>query len=94
MLRMPSAELLDQQHDFPCAYTFKVIGRATNEFPARVVAEVRQELQLEDDPPYYCRQTRNGGHVSVTIEPECQSAQQVIAIYARLTGLKELVMLL
>jgi len=94
MLRLPSAELLEQRHSFPCQYTFKVIGRATNNFSARVVAEVRQEMGMEVDPPYYCRTTRNGGHISVTLEPTCESAQQVLAIYARLSGLDELVMLL
>jgi putative lipoic acid-binding regulatory protein len=94
MLRLPSAELLEARHSFPCPYVFKVIGKASNTFTARVVAEVRTELKLEQDPPYHCRTARNGGHISVTLEPTCASAQEVIALYARLSGLDELVMLL
>jgi hypothetical protein len=32
--------------------------------------------------------------VAVTLEPICQSSQQVLAVYARLSGLDGLVMLL
>ena len=54
MLNLPSAELLELRHAFPCTYTFKVIGFADANFTARVIACVRDELQLEQDPPYTC----------------------------------------
>lgn len=94
MLNLPSTELLEARHQFPCRYTFKVIGSSSNNFTARVVAGVRDELRLEVDPPYSLRQTRNGDHISVTLEPMCDSSQQVLAIYGRLTGLDGLVLLL
>lgn len=94
MLQLPSAELLETRHQFPCAFTFKVIGFADSNFTARVVASVRDELQLQTDPPFSLRSTAHGRHVAVTLEPLCNSSQQVLAVYARLSGLDGLVMLL
>ena len=94
MLQLPSAELLETRHQFPCAFTFKVIGYADSNFTARVVSCVRDELQLAADPPFSLRSTAHGRHVAVTLEPLCTSSQQGLAIYARLSGLDGLVMLL
>lgn len=93
-MSLPSAETLEAAHEFPCAYTFKVIGAADGKLTGRIVACVRDELQMDTDPPYSFRTARNGKHVAITLEPECQSAQQVIAIYSRLTGMEGIVMLL
>lgn len=94
MLNLPSAELLELRHAFPCTYTFKVIGFADANFTARVIACVRDELQLEQDPPYTLRSSPHGRHIAVTLEPHCQSSRQVLAIYGRLSGMDGLVMLL
>jgi putative lipoic acid-binding regulatory protein len=94
VLNLPSHELLEMRHTFPCVYTFKVIGYAADNFTARVVACVREELRLETDPPFSLRNTAHGRHVAVTLEPTCESSQQVLAIYARLSGMDGLVMLL
>jgi putative lipoic acid-binding regulatory protein len=94
MINLPSTELLEQRHAFPCSYTFKVIGFADQNFTARVIASVRDELNLEQDPPFSIRSTAQGRHVSVTLEPHCESSRQVLAIYSRLSGLDGLVMLL
>ncbi len=94
MINLPSANLLEQRHAFPCRYTFKVIGYADQNFTARVVACVRDELNLDIDPPFSLRSTEHGRHVAVTLEPHCESSQQVLAIYSRLSGLDGLVMLL
>lgn len=94
MINLPSAELLEQRHAFPCHYTFKVIGYADGNFMARVLASVRDELQLTEDPPFSLRNSAHGRHVAVTVEPLCESSQQVLAIYSRLAGMDGLVMLL
>jgi len=91
---LPSVELLESHHDFPCVYTFKVIGNAKENFTARVVAAVRDELRMELDPDYTLRSSKTGDHVSITLEPHCESPQQVLAIYSRLTGMDGLVLLL
>ncbi len=94
MINLPSLQLLEARHNFPCEYTFKVIGTAAGNFTARVVAIVRDELRMDLDPPYTFREARNGLHIAVTLEPRCETPQQVLAIYSRLTGIDGLVMLL
>jgi len=94
VLNFPSVELLESRHTFPCVFTFKVIGFADANFTARVISCVRDELQLEQDPYYTLRNSAHGRHVAVTLEPYCESSQQVLAIYGRLSGMDGLVMLL
>lgn len=89
---LPTFELLEDTHAFPCPYLFKIIGHAENGFLARVIAVVREELQFETDPPYRVRETTGGRHMSVTLEPIVQSAQQVLAIYRRLRVVEGIVM--
>ena len=93
-MSLPSVELLESRHEFLCCYKFKVIGSSDDNFTARVVFAVRDELQLEVDPNYSLRQTKSGNHIAITLEPTCESPQQVLAIYSRLTGVDGLVMLL
>ena len=91
---LPTFDLLEKTHTFPCPYLFKIIGKANDGFLAQVVAVVREELLIEIDPPYRVREAVGGRHLSVTLEPVVQSAQQVVAIYRRLRVLDDLVMLL
>jgi putative lipoic acid-binding regulatory protein len=93
-MSLPSVEVLEAHHDFPGQYTFKVIGSAKDNFLARVVSAVRDELQLEVDPEYSIRSTKKGNHIAITLEPHCESAQRVLAIYSRLTGMDGVVILL
>ena len=90
---LPSIEILEANHEFPGPYMFKVIGAADENFTARVIRNVRDELRMEIDPPFTIRATSKGKHVAITLEPECDSAQQVLAIYGRLTGLDGVVMM-
>ncbi len=89
-----SIDLLEKTHRFPGTYTFKVIGKVENGFAARVVAAVRDELDHEADPPFRLREAVGGRHVSVTVEPRVQTAQQVLDIYRRIQRMAGLVMLL
>jgi putative lipoic acid-binding regulatory protein len=73
---------------------FKVIGRGDNNFIARVVALVRDELSMDFDPEFHVREPSSGRHVSITLEPPVRDAEQVQAIYRRLIEVEGLVMLL
>ena len=86
--------LLEDTHDFPGTYVFKVIGKMENGFVARVVAAVRDELAHEADPPFHFREASGGRHVSVTVEPRVQTAQQVLDIYRRIKKMAGIVLLL
>lgn len=87
-------DLLNSTHAFPCRFTFKVIGRDESGFAARAVAAVCSALPAGSTPESSSRQTANGRHVAVTIEPTVASAEQVLEIYVELQRLEGLVLLL
>ena len=91
---IPTVELLESTHSFPCEYVFKVIGWAEGQFVGRVVHAVRSELREEIEPSFSSRTTAGGRHVCVTIRPLMDEAGQVIKVYQRLQELDGLVMLL
>jgi len=93
-LSLPPIELLESRHTFPGPYTIKVIGKAGDNFLARIIAAVRDELRLDVDPPMELKTTKGGRHVSITLEPQVQTPQQVLALYSRLSQTTGLVMLL
>lgn len=94
MGELPSIALLENTHRFPGPYMFKVIGKVENGFVARVVAAVRDELAEDIDPPYRLRQAEGGRHISITLEPRVQTAQQVLNVYRRLKDMVGLVLML
>ena len=93
MDELPAIALLEANHIFPGPYIFKVIGKVENGFVARVVAAVRDELGESVDPPFRVRSTAGGRHVSVTLEPIVQTAQEVLKVYRRIRGTAGLVIL-
>ena len=91
---MPSAELLESVHAFPCTFVFKAIGKDDRSFAARVVSLVRDELGLDEDPQFDVNRTASGRHLCVTVEPTVPDAAAVLAIYGGIRDLDGLVMLL
>ncbi len=91
---LPSVELLEATHLFPCVYAFKAIGLSTDCFVGRVLAAVKLELNEDAEPAFSTRTTAGGKHTSVTVEPEVESAAHVIAIYLRIHQLDGIVMVL
>ncbi|WP_169977268.1 YbeD family protein [Tautonia rosea] len=81
---IPSADLLESVHPFPGSYQIRAIGSSDEDFPARVVAAVQEELAGPGELDHSVRFTKGGRHVSVTLDITVQSADQVRAIYARL----------
>jgi len=93
MDELPAIALLEANHTFPGPYVFKAIGLVENGFVARVVAAVRDELGASVDPPFRVRETAGGRHVSVTLEPVVDTAQQVLLVYRRIRRTAGLVIL-
>ncbi|WLD10636.1 YbeD family protein [Planctellipticum variicoloris] len=87
-------ELLLATHEFPCRFLFKAIGRTDGSFAEQVVAVVRAELDHDFDSPFSLKHTAGGRHVSVTIEPWIETAEQVLAVYACIRTVPGLVMLM
>lgn len=80
-------ELIEARHNFPGPYTFKVIGEANAELPARVAECVRATLGLDAPPDVSIKTAKGGRHESVTIEPTCPDAEAVLKLYASLREL-------
>lgn len=94
MKNMPSIQLLEERHNFPGPYIFKVIGGVEDGFVGRAVVAVREALGADSDPKFELRQTRSGRHVSITLEPEVESAEQVLEVYQSLSGLDGVVLVM
>jgi putative lipoic acid-binding regulatory protein len=84
-MSMPSVELLESTHTFPCSYTFKAIGPNEQSFvdasracAVLVAGEARVEVRY--------RVSSAGNHGSVTLEVHVEAAAQVHAIYNGLLG--------
>ena len=90
---LPALDLLETTHEFPGAYLFKIIGLADQTLVTRIIGAFRQELTGEVDPPFRVRESAGGRHLSVSVEPTVQSAEQVLAIYRRLGEVQGIVML-
>lgn len=75
---------LEDQHDFPCRYTFKFI------VPKGRLDEV---AQLLPETPYQTRPSRRGNYVSVTFEAYMNESAEVIAVYREANKIEELVAL-
>lgn len=91
---LPSRELLESVHAFPCVYTFKVIGSPDDHFVGRVVAAVKFHLPADAEPAFSSRKSSSGKHICVTIEPHLDNADLVLEVYQRLHGLDGVIMLM
>ena len=89
----PSEDLLESSHPFPGTYQIKAIGTPEDDFVGRVVEAVVSELATPEELDHKIRVTPGGRHVSLTMEMNVQSAEQVRAIYARLRDVKGLTLL-
>lgn len=94
MKGFPSIELLNSTHEFPCVFTFKVIGRETDGFLVRALQAVRTALGIDTDPKYSFRQTQGGDHIAITIDANVASAEQVLTVYHALAALDGVLVLL
>ncbi len=54
---LPSIELLDATHKFPCVFHFKAIGLSTDCFTGRVLDAVKRELPEDAEPSFSTRAT-------------------------------------
>jgi putative lipoic acid-binding regulatory protein len=89
----PSQDLLESNHPFPGTYQIKAIGTSEDDFVSRVIDAVVTELATPGELDHTVRVTPNGRHVSLTLEINVQSADQVRAIYAAIREVKGLTLL-
>jgi len=84
-------EVLEQRHTFPGPYLFKIMGHPEDQFLERVLATVRTELKLSDEPEYQLKHTSTGRYVSISVEPQVSTVDDVLSLYevlGRVPGVK------
>ena len=74
--------VLDTCHQWPCAYAFKFVVAAPDlEELVLLVSDLLPEPELST------RNSRTGKWVSLTVEAHLESADQVLAVYERVSSL-------
>lgn len=86
--------MLEEHHQFPGPYSFKVIGFKGEGF----FEAVRQAAEailgpLRDGSQLRCRPSSGDKYLAVTVEVEADNAQQVLAVYTGLRKIEGVVML-
>lgn len=76
--------LLDEQTEFPSAYTFKFI------VPLEHMPELQQRLAGYE---LQTRASRNGNYISTTLSPTMESSADVLAVYEQVSGVEGLIAL-
>lgn len=94
MDRPTSLELLESIHQFPGVFQIKAIGRAGDDFEARVLSAAHEEVASPSEVDHSSRTTPGGRHIAVTLDITVQTAEQVHAIYARIRDVPGLLLLL
>jgi uncharacterized protein len=84
--REASLRALNDVHQFPGPFTFKVIGENTAEFVARVVQAAVVVLGPNVYPNVRIRESAKGNHQAVTLVVDVASAEGVLDVYKALQG--------
>lgn len=93
-MTLPPLELLESVHKFPGTYTFKIIALNNEETLKNILEVMKVKLNLPELPKYTSRVSEGGKHVSITLEPTLQKAQDVHDIYQALLETKGVLLLL
>ena len=85
-------ELLESQHVFPGGYTFKVIYRSAEGMSERICQAINQSTGIEINADNFSvRESSSANFLSMTLDIEVQSAQQVLDVYEVLGTMENIV---
>jgi len=93
---LPTAEalkLLEEHHQFPGPYTFKVIGPWEDGFVDAVKHAAVGVVQKASDCKLSTRPSSKGRYVSISLDVTMQDSAQVLAMYAALRQVDGVVIL-
>ncbi len=95
LLSQEALSLLEQHHQFPSEYMFKVIGFAGPDFLPAVRRAAESVLGRLEEPERQVRgrPSSGGRYLAVTLEVLVANAAQVLAIYAALKQVQGVVVL-
>lgn len=77
----------DELVEFPCHFTFKVMGLATPELPDSVVAVAQQHAPGDYSPTV--KPSSKGNYHSVSIQVQVTSQQHIETLYRALADIEE-----
>jgi putative lipoic acid-binding regulatory protein len=92
--REETLEALNQIHEFPGRFMFKVIGENSPELIARVVQAAVTVLGPRVTPAITTRESAHGRHQAITMTVRVPSAEGVLDVYAALRGVAGVKLLL
>ena len=72
--------------EFPCQFPIKVMGKAEDGFDILVVAIVRKHVADISENAVKSRLSQEGKYISITVNIEAESKQQLDNIYLELTA--------
>lgn len=72
--------------EFPCTFPVKVMGRADSEFRRSVLAIVQRHAPEVSEEDLRYQDSSRGRFISITVEIEAQSREQLDALYRELNG--------
>jgi len=79
---------------FPCDFTIKVFGAATDEFEAAVLQIIHRHVPNWNDRPIESKLSANGNYKSLSITVHVDSKEQLDRIYTDLHASKQVLMTL
>lgn len=72
---------LEDVHEFPGPYRFKVIGPNDDDFASRVIQSVLNASGPGAEPDVETRESSKGSHISLTVTITARSAEHVLDVY-------------
>lgn len=81
-------ERLNDVHEFPCDYLFKVIGENSDAFVARVTQAAINVVGASARARITTRESSGGKHLAVSMTVQLQDAESVLEVYSLLSGLE------
>jgi len=77
----------DELLDFPCNFTFKVMGVATDTLQGEIIAVVQKHAPGDYRPQH--RPSSKGNYTSVSINVLVQSKEQIELLYRELSAIED-----
>lgn len=80
--------------EFPCDYPIKIIGRASENYDAHVIAIVNKHLNKPYEGKVQSRDSKEGNYLSLTLTLHIESEEQLQALFEDLKNDDEIMMVL
>ncbi len=79
---------------FPCVFPLKIMGANQADFEHLVVTIIQKHASLAAEEATISRTSRNGRFISITVQIQAESQEQLDAIYGELSAHERVLMML